>query len=157
MGYPPGRGVIFVLTLLLVGAGLFAGVAYSMRATDDPAFCGGCHVMNEAVRTHQMSIHANLSCNECHAPKATVPKIIFKTRAGAKDIYMNTLGDVSDVIHAAENTKQVVNDNCNTCHAMTILNVADTVAEAKPYCTDCHRSVPHMSNLPIAQRRVADE
>ena len=152
----PGRGKMAVLLLLLVGAVLFAGAAYSVRATDQPEFCGSCHVMYEAVRTHQMSAHANLACNECHAPDATIPKMIFKTRAGAKDIYQNTFGDVFDVIHVTERTRQVVNDSCIRCHSTTIRNVADKITEAKE-CTGCHRSLPHMSRLPISERRVADE
>lgn len=152
-----GRGKVAILVLLLVGAGLYAGMAFSMKATDQPEFCGSCHVMYEAVRSHQMSAHAELACNECHAPDAVVPKMFFKARAGAKDFYQNTLGEVFDVIHATDKTKDVVNASCVNCHSMTILNVANDVSEAKPYCTDCHRSVPHMSKLPISERRVANE
>jgi cytochrome c nitrite reductase small subunit len=152
-----GRGKVAILVLLLVGAGLYAGMAFSMKATDQPEFCGSCHVMYEAVRTHQMSAHAELACNECHAPDETVPKMFFKAQAGAKDFYQNTLGDVFDVIHASDKTREVVNQSCLNCHSMTILNVADDVTEAKQYCTDCHRSVPHMSKLSISERRVADE
>ena len=157
MVHPPGRGKMAVLVLLLVGAGLYAGMAFSMKVTDQPEFCGSCHVMYEAVRSHQMSVHANLACNECHAPEAAVPKILFKARAGAKDFYQNSLGDVFDVIHATERTREVVNESCVRCHSMTILNVSERMVQAKPYCTDCHRSVPHMSKLPISERRVADE
>lgn len=152
-----GRGRVAVLFLLLAGALLYAGFGFSMKATDQPEFCGSCHVMYEAVRTHQMSVHAKLACNECHAPQEIAPKIVFKARAGAKDVYQASLGDVFDVIHALENTKQVVNDSCTRCHAMTTINVAEKVAEAKENCTGCHRSVPHMSKLPISERRVADE
>jgi cytochrome c nitrite reductase small subunit len=152
-----GRGKAAVLSLLVLGALLYAGFAFSMKATDQPEFCGSCHVMYEAVRTHQMSAHADLACNECHAPDAVVPKMLFKARAGSKDFYQNTLGDVFDVIHATDSTKEVVNQSCLNCHSMTILNVANDVFEAKPNCTDCHRSVPHMSKLPISERRVADE
>jgi cytochrome c nitrite reductase small subunit len=153
MVQPPGKGKVAVLALLLVGAGLYAGFAFSMKATDEPQFCGSCHLMYEAVRTHQMSAHAKQACNECHIPHQMPSKMIYKSKSGAKDMYQNTLGDVFDVIHAAQSTKTVVNDNCTRCHVMTTLNVA----EVKEYCTDCHRSVPHMSKLPISQRRVADE
>lgn len=151
------RGKVFVLFLLLVGAFLYAGFAFSMKATDEAQFCGSCHMMYEAVRTHQMSVHAKEACNECHIPHKMPSKLIYKSMAGAKDVFKNTLGDVFDVIHASDSTKQVVNDNCSRCHTMTIINVADDIGQAKGYCTDCHRGVPHMSKLPIDQRRVADE
>lgn len=152
-----GRGKGAVLFLLLLGALLYAGFAFSMKSTDEPEFCGSCHLMYEAVRTHQMSAHANQDCNECHIPHQMPSKIIYKSKSGAKDMYLNTFGDVYDVIHASDSTKQVVNDNCTRCHVMTTINVGEDIAEAKEYCTDCHRSVPHMSKLSIAQRRVADE
>lgn len=152
-----GRGMVAVLFLLLVGALLYAGFAYSMKATDQAEFCGGCHMMYEAVRTHQMSVHANQACNECHIPHQMPSRLVYKGKSGAKDLFQNTLGDVFDVIHASESTKQVVNDNCTRCHVMTTINVAEKVAATKEYCTDCHRAVPHMSKLPISERRVADE
>jgi cytochrome c nitrite reductase small subunit len=151
------RGVVVVLVLLCVGAGLFAGFAFSLQATDQPEFCGSCHVMYEPVRTQQASMHAGLACNDCHTPLAIVPQMIFKAKSGAKDIYLNTLGKVSDVTQVGTDTKEVVNANCIHCHTMTINEVAEGVTAAKTYCTDCHRTVPHKSNLEIAKRRVADE
>jgi len=150
---PSVKGIAVLLVMLIVGAGLYAGAAFSMKATDQARFCGSCHVMHEAVRTHQMSLHAKLACNECHAPAKILPKMVFKTWVGTKDLYQNVFGDVFDVIHASERTKDVVNESCSECHSMTAINVTDV----KQYCTDCHRSVPHMSKLPISKRRVADE
>lgn len=148
-----GISLVAVLAILLVGIALTAGAGFTMKATDQAEFCGSCHLMYEAVRTHQQSVHSQLACNECHTPDPFIPKMTFKTYAGMKDMYINTFGTVYDVIHASEKTKDVVNDNCTRCHTMTTLNV-ETV---KPYCTDCHRQVPHLRSLPISQRRVADE
>ncbi|MDY0162284.1 cytochrome c3 family protein [Desulfobotulus sp.] len=155
MKAPPGGMKILVLALVLlgVGAGIYAAADFSLKATDTPQFCGSCHIMYEVVRTQQSSVHASLSCNDCHAPKGGMRKIVFKAKAGAWDVYQNTFGDVLDVIHTNQATKDVVNENCRACHTMTNLNVAD----AKESCTDCHRQVPHFSKSPIAQRRVAHE
>ncbi len=138
----------------------FLGVAYaggglSMRMTDDAAFCGSCHVMYEAVRTHQKSVHATIACNACHIPHDNlISKMVYKSRSGMRDMYQNTLGTISDVIEVEEHTRDVVHQNCVRCHAMTVLN---TAMEAKQYCTDCHRQVPHFSKIPVAQRRTANE
>jgi cytochrome c nitrite reductase small subunit len=148
-----GISLAAVMVILLLGIALTAGAGFTMKATDQAQFCGGCHVMYEAVRTHQQSVHAKLACNECHTPEPFVPKMTFKGYSGMKDMYKNSLGQVYDIIHASDQTRDVVNENCARCHAITTLNV-ETV---KPYCTDCHRQVPHLSKLPIAQRRVADE
>lgn len=155
MKAPPGgrMGFLLVCALLVAGAGLYAAAGFSLKATDTPQFCGSCHIMYEVVRTQQRSVHASLSCNDCHAPRGGIRKILFKAKAGAWDVYQNTFGDVLDVIHTNQATKDVVNENCRACHVMTTLNVADV----KESCTDCHRQVPHFSKSPIALRRVADE
>jgi cytochrome c nitrite reductase small subunit len=144
--------VSIALALLIIA---YAGAGFSMRTTDTAPFCGSCHVMNEVVRTHQKSVHARLTCNECHAPQdSLVSKMIFKTRAGMRDIYVNTLGTVPDLIQAKPATRTVINQNCKHCHFMTNLNIDP---QSKAYCTDCHRQVPHFKKIPIAQRRVANE
>jgi cytochrome c nitrite reductase small subunit len=144
--------VSIALALLIIA---YAGAGFSMRTTDTAPFCGTCHVMNEVVRTHQKSVHAGLTCNECHAPQdSLVSKMIFKTRAGMRDIYVNTLGTVPDLIQAKPATRTVINQNCKHCHFMTILNIDP---QSKAHCTDCHRQVPHFKKIPIAQRRVAYE
>ncbi len=145
----------FITSMVLVGLIIiYAGTGFAMKATDQAAFCGSCHVMSEAVRTYERSVHAGISCNDCHAPHDTVPKIIFKAQAGAKDIYKNTVGDVDDIIRATAKTKEIVNANCSSCHTMTNVNVA---MDAKEYCTDCHQHVPHFRKTPIGERRVAGE
>ncbi|OEF96730.1 cytochrome c3 family protein [Desulfuribacillus alkaliarsenatis] len=139
---------------LLVAILLYSGTAISMKATDTAEFCSSCHVMNEVVRTHQISTHANLTCNDCHAPHDILSKIPFKAKAGAKDIYINTFGEVSDVIQSTSKTKEIVNQNCLNCHDMTNKNVA---MDAKDFCIDCHQTVPHFGKKPISERMVAGE
>ncbi len=144
--------ISLALALLFIG---YAGAGYSMRASDTAPFCGSCHVMYEAVRSHQASIHANVACNECHAPQDSLEsKMMFKTKAGMSDLFVNTFGTVPDVVSAKQATKDVVNSNCMGCHTMTVLNIN---TQSKAYCTDCHRQVPHLRSNPIALRRVADE
>ncbi len=150
-----GLSLKAVLVILLVGIALSAGIGFSMKKTDEAEFCGSCHLMYEAIRTHKQSVHAELACNDCHTPEPLVSKYTFKGYAGMKDMYKNTFAEIHDVIQATDSTQSVVNDNCIRCHSMTTLNVeAETVKEN---CTDCHRLVPHLRKLPIAQRRVADE
>ena len=82
------------LKMLLGGVALgvlvLAGLAWGMRVTDARPFCSSCHIMEQAARTHKLSPHAKLACNECHAPAALLPKLPFKAKEGARDFYMNT-------------------------------------------------------------------
>jgi len=155
MNKQQGVSLLAVLVILLAGVVLTAGAGFTLNATDQAEFCGGCHVMYESVRTHKQSVHAKLACNECHAPYTAMPKMVFKAYAGTKDVYKNTTGDVRDVINVTDRSRDIIKDNCINCHTMTGLNVA--ASEVKPYCTDCHRQIPHLSKLSISQRRVADE
>ena len=103
------------LKILLGGVALgvlvLAGLAWGMRVTDARPFCSSCHIMEQAARTHKLSPHAKLACNECHAPTALLSKLPFKAKEGARDFYMNTLGDVDLPIVAGMATKDVVNAN----------------------------------------------
>lgn len=147
-------GIRTVALAALAGVVIYASMAYSMKSTDQARFCGSCHVMWEQTRSHQASGHAKIACNECHAPEGGVSKMVFKAKSGTRDVYENTLGTVYDVIHATKDTKAVVDANCKRCHEVTTLNVN---MQAKEYCTDCHRHVPHMGKRPIATRSAANE
>lgn len=142
-----------VVPAALTGVALTVGVALAMTATDQARFCGSCHSMAEAARTHQRSVHAKLACNECHAPHGLAAKVPFKAREGTRDILATVRRQIPDLIHPGPATKAVTQANCVRCHGETVGTVNMTV---KPYCTDCHRHVPHTPKIPVAQRSAAD-
>lgn len=138
----------------IVGILAFAGGSAALSATDGAEFCASCHVMSEASWTHSKSVHAKQACNECHLPHdGAVGMLVFKAKLGLSDITVNTLSKAPDSIMAAQDMKDVIQQNCVRCHYSTVREVNMTV---KPYCTDCHRSVPHMNKIPIDRRRAAD-
>lgn len=153
----PGKDGKWATKWKWLGSGLIAGVvlaavfAWSINYTDQRQFCASCHIMQEAARTQKMSAHANLTCNECHAPHALMAKIPFKVEAGATDIYNNIRG--ADLpIPPHRKYRDVVKQNCINCHAP--VNTTVQSMNIKPYCTDCHRGVAHMPMNPISQRTV---
>lgn len=149
---PTGKWSVALLAFV-VGMVAMVGVGYSIKVTDQAAFCASCHVMSEAAWTHKNSVHAKLDCNECHTPYNIPEKLPFKAAIGMHDIYANTFTDIANIIHASKDTKDVIQANCRRCHTATTMDVA---MDVKPYCTDCHRSVPHNSKLPISRRMAAD-
>ncbi|MFP5239608.1 MAG: cytochrome c3 family protein [Acidobacteriota bacterium] len=142
--------VAMVLAAVIV---LGAGGAYTMQATDTAAFCSSCHSMSEEAWTYQNSGHVKVTCNDCHAPNNLAAKIPFKAAAGASDAWSTVTKNIPDVIHANKLHKDVIQANCLRCHGATVSTVA---MDSKPYCVDCHRSVPHKSRTPISTRKVAD-
>lgn len=136
------------------GAAGIIGTALAMNVTDQAGFCGSCHSMSEAALTHKQSVHAKLTCNECHAPDNIAAKIPFKTKEGIRDIFSTVTSTIPEMIHPGEETLGVVQANCQRCHEAGIQTVNMT---SKAHCTDCHRHVPHTPKLPIAERSAADE
>lgn len=139
---------------LVIGV-VFSGVfAWGLNATDQRQFCASCHLMREAAVTQKMGPHANLTCNECHAPHALIAKIPFKAKAGFEDVMGNIAG--KDLpIPPSKTQRDVVQQNCIVCHGPINKTVASMAV--KPYCVDCHRSVAHMRYSPISQRTVGYE
>lgn len=142
---------------LWVAGGLIGGIvlsgafAWGLNATDQRPFCASCHLMQEAARTQKMGMHANLSCNECHAPHALLAKIPFKAEAGFTDIVANIQGHDMP-IPPSKTQRDVLQQNCIACHGP--VNKAVASMAIKPYCTDCHRGVAHMRLNPISERTV---
>jgi len=110
--------------------------------------------MQTAAITHKISSHANQACNDCHAPAALGARLPFKAAEGLRDFAGNLSGKEISV-PVSLRTKDVINNNCKQCHAMT--NMAVASMEPKKYCVDCHRSVAHMRAKPISTRMVAYE
>ncbi|MDR2891656.1 MAG: NapC/NirT family cytochrome c [Deltaproteobacteria bacterium] len=148
------RGKFFALfSAFVLGIAALLGFQQFLTATDGTGLCATCHVMQEEAWTHKQSVHAKQACNECHTPSFIVYKLPFKAWVGAYDLAVNTLGEVPDTIHADDVTKDIIQANCIRCHYATIQEVNMT---SKQYCTDCHRTIPHMNKLPIDRRKAAD-
>lgn len=150
----PGKscGCKLLLAGIIAGVVLTGVFAYALNYTDERQFCGSCHLMQEAARTQKMGPHANLTCNECHAPHALIAKIPFKAAAATEDVLGNIAG--KDLpIPPSKTHRDVVNKNCIACHGPVNKSVASMAV--KPYCVDCHRGVAHMRLNPISQRMVA--
>ncbi len=150
---PGGRRWRPLFLAMVFGVALTVGAAIGMTATDQAVFCGSCHSMDEAALTHKLSAHAALACNECHAPHNLLAKIPFKAKEATRDVLATLTSSIPELIHPGEETRNVVQANCQRCHSATTAGVA---MQSKAYCTDCHRHVPHMPKLPIAKRSAAD-
>ncbi|NCD24751.1 MAG: 7-cyano-7-deazaguanine reductase [Deltaproteobacteria bacterium] len=142
-----------VLPPALAGVVFTVGVAIAMTTTDQAMFCGNCHSMAEAALTHKQSVHAELACNDCHAPHNLIAKMPFKAKEGTRDILATAMSNIPDLIHPGEETKEVTQANCQRCHGATTSTV---IMQSKKFCTDCHRHVPHTPKIPISKRSAAD-
>lgn len=147
------RGWVLLAAGAAAGALLVSAAAAGMKYSDSRAFCTAfCHGMASAGITQVRSPHADLACNDCHAPHDLVRKIPFKAKEGFRDFVENIRG--ADVpFRAGLETRDVVNANCISCHGVT----TGDVMLSKPYCTDCHRGAAHSKKTPISFREAADD
>lgn len=150
---PPRRKWKLFLLAFVCGVGSVLVANATIDYTDQRMFCSQCHSMEGVAVTHSNSTHAQFSCNECHTPANLVAKLPYKAKVGMHDIFVTFTGTVPSTIHATDEMKEVVKANCIRCHASTISTVA---MDVKPFCVDCHKSVPHQSKLPISFREAAD-
>lgn len=140
-----------------LAGGLICGIiltgifAWMINATDQRQFCASCHIMREAAVTQKKGMHANLTCNECHAPHNLLAKLPFKAMAAVDDVIGNIKGEMPPK-PPRKQFRDVVQKNCIACHAPVNVNVASMAV--KPYCVDCHRGVAHMPLSPISERTV---
>lgn len=115
---------------------LLAGPTALTATGAEPAICAACHSMQEFRATHAESVHAAVSCSECHLPHgaASVPA---KYEKGIKHVWATITGDAN--IELKPEDEKILLDNCIACHIYT-----DHVqAPENRGCLNCHFDDPH--------------
>jgi cytochrome c nitrite reductase small subunit len=125
------------------GMVFWVGFTTAVHEMDSPKFCGMCHIMNDVVSSHNASTHAELNCTDCHMPPGNVfSKLVFKAKVGTGHLYYNAIApeDIPNRLHAKQESKDIVEANCISCHKAVLKN---TDHSAKEDCVSCHRGLPH--------------
>ncbi len=136
--------------------GVLAGVAFFTFGyakglsylSNDPRACMNCHIMTEQYESWSKSSHHNAAkCNDCHISHDLPWKYIEKARNGWNHSKAFTLQNFPEPIRISNHNLKVLQANCIHCHEGMVSELVghkgvklDTVR-----CTDCHRSVGHMS------------
>lgn len=129
----------FISAIAIVVVAVVIGIA-GFEITSTTWFCNRCHVMNDNYdswlhSSHQLAVE---SCGGCHLPESLSSKLIYKTKVGLHDMYVNVTGP-PDVLEATADTKRIVKDNCRRCHSVMVSRIN---LDGR-YCVDCHRHVVH--------------
>jgi cytochrome c nitrite reductase small subunit len=147
------RPAVIILLACFLGLGvytLYIGKAFSYLS-DNPKTCINCHVMYPEYITWMHSSHGrDVSCNDCHVPhNNALNKYFFKAKDGMRHASMFALRLEPQVISIKEAGMEVVQENCERCHASLIAVMerreesAGFSEEEERRCWDCHREVPH--------------
>lgn len=142
MNLEKGKSKILIMMGLVIGllSFMFLLTDTAISYSDNAQFCLNCHSMDEAYLTLQHSNHKQFKCTDCHAPHSYIPKVIFKTKAGLRDLYVTTMGQTPQVIKATDETKEIIAENCRRCHESTVERIG--MGQGR-LCTDCHRDLVH--------------
>lgn len=126
-------GVVLLLFLLL-------GPPQLLAKSDTPAFCAGCHVMEQEFEAwSHAGAHRRKQCVDCHLPNQNAAAhYLWKSIDGMKDVALFYSGLASERIRISEHGAAVVQGNCVRCHGSAV-EMIDT--ERK--CWDCHRRLSH--------------
>ena len=140
--------LIGIIALVAVAAtGLYI-TDFTAYLGNNPSTCNNCHVMDYVYEGWYHAGHSEwTTCNECHTPHALIPKYLVKAENGYHHVTAFMFGEIPDAIRAKESSRQVVQANCERCHADTIDNLdmgyRYTPDDPGRYCFECHRSVAH--------------
>lgn len=102
-------------------------------ATDDVQFCLSCHVMSDQGKSHATSFHRNeATCSDCHTGS-----LVQKYTDGARHVAANIAGHTGPIT-LRESSRQVVADQCYSCHASLSLH-ARQKHDKNQNCLECHK------------------
>jgi len=145
----PFAGWLFLFGLGggIVGLGGFtfdyaAGFSY---LSDDPKACANCHVMRDVYDGwNRAPHHAVAVCNDCHTPHSSlIAKYAVKALNGYRHSKAFTLNEIPDPIRIVEFDRQIVQDNCVTCHGEMVSQIFHANSQAPTDCLTCHAGVGH--------------
>lgn len=141
--------LIFFMTVgIFIGSGAYTfhyakGTSY---LSNDPKACVNCHVMQEHYNSWvKSSHHVAASCNDCHIPHTFPWKYMAKMRNGWNHSKAFTLQNFPDPIHITKKNLKDLQQNCLHCHQTLVSEIAGHDGAGAQRCTECHRSVGHMS------------
>jgi hypothetical protein len=105
-----------LLVIGLISLGLLGGGVHAWEYSNSPEFCGtACHTMPPQSVTYLASPHVNVTCEECHIGRVSIPdQFVRKTKEGTKELFMLTFNLYEYPIRAS--ALQPVRDTCERCH-----------------------------------------
>lgn len=158
------------VALILVGAGIFGGTQYVMKATSSTEFCVSCHSMTHPQAEWEGSVHFSnrkgirAECADCHVPQDDLHYVKAKVVA-LKDVWhtfvTNKLPDQeayeANRLEMAQRVwaemKETDSATCRSCHSFDAMLISEQkeaaqkmhklAQETNQTCIDCHKGIAH--------------
>jgi len=139
-----GAATVAVLAVGLAGLAIVAFVLVGpprlLAKSESPAFCAGCHVMEEQhTAWSHAGAHRRFRCVDCHLPNGdAISHYLWKSIDGMKDAIFFHTGQVPERITLSDHGTEVLQKNCIRCHQETVANM-----NTSRQCWNCHRRLQH--------------
>lgn len=140
------------LIALSVALGLAAGVGlFTFRYADglsylspNPTACVNCHIMRSQYDSWQKSSHHTAAvCVDCHLPHSFFAKYFAKAENGYRHSKEFTAQTFAEPIRVQARGREILQENCVTCHADLSHAIAVGVHGEQLECVKCHFGVGH--------------
>ncbi len=125
--------VLPIVTLVVIGLLTLSVGVYGWEYTNSPGFCGTtCHTMPPQNTVYLKSPHANVTCEECHIGRASLPDQMMRKTQGIKETYYTIFHLYEFPIRAS--ALQPARDTCEKCH------------QPETFSGDSLRTITHFGN-----------
>jgi mono/diheme cytochrome c family protein len=131
--------ILPLATIALIMIIFFVAANFAWEETNSTAFCGlTCHTMPPEYVTHQLSVHTNVSCEDCHMGRdrlaVLIPrKITYSWQTGTAMLLNNYEFPI-----IAKNMAPA-REACENCHKPDVFS-SDKLVENKNFATDENNS-----------------
>ncbi len=132
---PTSRRVIPLLTTALIVFLILVGVSIGWEKTNSVSFCGlTCHTMPPEYITHQASVHANVTCEDCHMGRDVLSVLIPRKIRYSWQTGTAMLTGSYEYPIVAKNMRPAL-DACENCHKPETFT-SDKLVEIKHFSDD---------------------
>jgi len=162
----PNRRVLALA--VAIGCGVLGGTgAFTFQYAEgfsyfstDPSACVNCHIMRPQYDAWQRSSHREQAvCIDCHLPHDTIPKYLAKAENGYRHAKEFTAGTFAEPIFVQERGSEILQANCERCHADLIAEMggAHATGDESFRCVRCHAGVGHGEAARLGGRYQDDD
>ena len=133
-------GLAILGVAILVAIFLALGPPGLLAKSETPAFCAGCHVMQDQYDAwSHAGAHRREMCVDCHLPNGNkAVHYVWKSIDGMKDVLAFYSGRVPERIVVSSHGQEVLQSNCIRCHESAVAHI-----DHERLCWKCHRRVAH--------------
>jgi len=114
--YQSNQKKVRIIAIAVIALGVFSYGA--IEFTSRPGFCYSCHEMRPAWDNWKESVHAEVTCYDCHMPPGFINVLLHKPES-IKELYLHfTVYNKPGAPPIKAHKREPVNEACSRCHSL---------------------------------------